>query len=102
MLAISVIAALRHAIAGFGAAALEPRLTIPCTPEAILRAIEDMRTRARESIASAANHCASQQRSRGSVLFRGDEILLEVGHPRLAEQILVEEEVCRCTCGSHG
>ena len=54
MLAISVIAALRHAIAGFGAAALEPRLTIPCTPEAILRAIEDMRTRARESITSAA------------------------------------------------
>ena len=54
MLAISVIGALRHAIASFGAAALEPRLAIPCTPEAILRAIEDMRTRAREQIVSAA------------------------------------------------
>jgi len=45
MLAISVVAALRHAIAGFGSAGLEPRLAIPCTPEAILRAIEDMRAR---------------------------------------------------------
>ena len=47
MLAISVVAALRHAIAGFGEARLEPRLAIPCTPEAILRAIEDIRARAR-------------------------------------------------------
>ena len=46
MLAISVVAALRHAIAGFGSAGLEPRLAIPCTPEAILRGIEDMRARA--------------------------------------------------------
>jgi len=54
MLAISVIAALRHAIAGFGAAGGEPRLAIPCTPEAILRAIEDMRARVRAPLVSAA------------------------------------------------
>ena len=69
MLAISVVAALRHAIAGFGSglgaglgsglgaglgAGLEPQLAIPCTPEAILRGIEDMRTRARAQIISAA------------------------------------------------
>ncbi len=54
MLAISVIPALRHAIAGFGEAGLEPRLTLPCTPEAILRAIEDIRARARAAQVSAA------------------------------------------------
>ncbi len=47
MLAISGIAALRHAVAGFGARGLEPRLAIPCTPEAILRAIEDARASVR-------------------------------------------------------
>jgi xanthine dehydrogenase molybdopterin binding subunit len=54
MLAISVIAALRHAIAAFGETKVEPRLAIPCTPEAILRAIEDMRARARATLVSAA------------------------------------------------
>ncbi len=50
MLALSVVAALRHAIAGFGAGEVE--LAIPCTPEAILRAVE--RQRQRRAIADAA------------------------------------------------
>jgi len=42
MLAIGVVHALRHAIAGFGARQVELRL--PATPEAILRAVEDQRS----------------------------------------------------------
>jgi xanthine dehydrogenase large subunit len=47
MLALSVVAALRHAIAAFGEPGQPVNLAIPCTPEAILRAIEDAKTRAR-------------------------------------------------------
>ncbi|MBA3549703.1 MAG: xanthine dehydrogenase molybdopterin binding subunit [Nannocystis sp.] len=54
MLAISVIAALRHAIAGFGEVGVAPRLAIPCTPEAILRAIEEVCAPARATLVSAA------------------------------------------------
>jgi xanthine dehydrogenase molybdopterin binding subunit len=54
MLAISVIPALRHAIAAFGEPGLELRLSLPSTPEAILRAIEDLRGRARTTLVSAA------------------------------------------------
>ncbi len=54
MLAISVVAALRHAVAAFGESHSEPRLEIPCTPEAILRAIEDMRARVRSELTHAA------------------------------------------------
>ena len=54
MLSLSVVAALRHAIAAFGEVGQEPHLAIPCTPEAILRAIEDLRGRARAQLVSAA------------------------------------------------
>ncbi len=54
MLAISVIPALRHAIAAFAEPGLELRLALPCTPEAILRAIEDLRGIARAALVSAA------------------------------------------------
>jgi xanthine dehydrogenase large subunit len=47
MLALSVVAALRHAIAAFGEPGQPVNLAIPCTPEAILRAVEDAKTRAR-------------------------------------------------------
>ncbi len=47
MLALSVVAALRHAIAAFGEPGQSINLAIPCTPEAILRAVEDTKTRAR-------------------------------------------------------
>jgi xanthine dehydrogenase large subunit len=45
MLAISVVSALRHVIASFGARGQEVELKVPCTPEAVLRAIEDIRSR---------------------------------------------------------
>lgn len=45
MLALSVVAALRHAVAGFGERGLAVNLAMPCTPEAILRAVLDIRTR---------------------------------------------------------
>ena len=44
MLAIGVVTALRHAIGGFGTGETEIHLGIPCTPEAILRAIEAVRS----------------------------------------------------------
>jgi xanthine dehydrogenase large subunit len=44
MLAIGVVTALRHAIAAFGAGEVE--LSLPATPEAILRAVEHQRVRA--------------------------------------------------------
>jgi len=47
MLALSVVSALRHAIAAFGEPRQVVELAMPCTPEAILRSVEDMRTRAR-------------------------------------------------------
>ena len=47
MLALSVVSALRHAVAAFGEPGLPVNLAIPCTPEAILRAVEDMRARVR-------------------------------------------------------
>ncbi len=45
MLAIGVVTALRHAVAGFGPASREVELAAPCTPEALLRAVERQRTR---------------------------------------------------------
>jgi xanthine dehydrogenase large subunit len=52
MLAIGIVSALRHAIASFGSPREEVRLAIPATPESILRAIEDVRTRAAPDAAS--------------------------------------------------
>jgi xanthine dehydrogenase large subunit len=43
MLALSVVAALRHAVSAFGPAGREVQLAIPCTPEAILAAVEAAR-----------------------------------------------------------
>ncbi len=40
MLALSAVAALRHAIAAFGPKGREVKLAMPCTPEAVLTAIE--------------------------------------------------------------
>ncbi|MCB9566694.1 MAG: xanthine dehydrogenase molybdopterin binding subunit [Myxococcales bacterium] len=48
MLAIGVVTALRQAIATWGRPGQEVELAIPCTPEAILRAIEGSRSRAAE------------------------------------------------------
>ena len=45
MLAIAVVTALRHAIGAFGAPGEVVDLTPPCTPETILRAIVDQRSR---------------------------------------------------------
>ena len=50
MLALSVVSALRHAIAAFGEPRQVVELAMPCTPEAILRSVEDMRTRARAQL----------------------------------------------------
>ena len=47
MLAIGVVTALRHAIAGFGPPRTEVTLASPATPEAILRAVESARSAAR-------------------------------------------------------
>jgi xanthine dehydrogenase large subunit len=44
MLAIGVVTALRHAIAGFGPPRTEVPLASPATPEAILRAVESVRS----------------------------------------------------------
>jgi xanthine dehydrogenase large subunit len=46
MLAISAVTALRHAISAFGPPGYEVDLAPPCTPEAILRAIEIQRSHA--------------------------------------------------------
>jgi xanthine dehydrogenase large subunit len=43
MLAISLVTALRHAIGAFGPAEHDLELTMPCTPEAILRSVEGAR-----------------------------------------------------------
>jgi xanthine dehydrogenase large subunit len=43
MLAISAVTALRHAIASFSDAGAEVQLHIPCTPEAVLRAVMNSR-----------------------------------------------------------
>ena len=43
MLALSAVAALRHAVAAFGRPGAEVELSMPCTPEAILRAVERSR-----------------------------------------------------------
>ncbi len=57
MLGIAVVTALRHAIAAYGhdigAHAIEVELALPATPEAILRAIENQKQRAREMQAAA-------------------------------------------------
>jgi xanthine dehydrogenase large subunit len=47
MLALSAVVALRHAVAAFGEPGLDVNLAMPCTPEALLRAVEDTRARAR-------------------------------------------------------
>jgi xanthine dehydrogenase molybdopterin-binding subunit B len=47
MLGIAVVTALRGAVAAFGARGLEVDLRLPCTPEAILRAITSQRERSR-------------------------------------------------------
>ena len=46
MLAIAVLNALRHAVSSFAEGHHEVRLDPPCTPEAILRSIEELRGRA--------------------------------------------------------
>ncbi len=46
MLAISVWLAIRDAIAGVADHRLSPRLDAPATPERVLAAIDDIRTRA--------------------------------------------------------
>ena len=43
MLAISVVSALRHAVSAFGKPGTEVSLKIPCTPEAVLMAVEAAR-----------------------------------------------------------
>lgn len=43
MLGLSVVAALRHAVSGFGPEGREVALSIPCTPEAILNAVQAAR-----------------------------------------------------------
>lgn len=43
MLAISAVTALRHAVGAFGARGREVELSYPCTPEAVLRAVEAAR-----------------------------------------------------------
>ncbi|MEW5740220.1 MAG: xanthine dehydrogenase molybdopterin binding subunit [Myxococcota bacterium] len=43
MLALSAVAALRHAVAAFGPKGREVQLAIPCTPEAVLFAVERQR-----------------------------------------------------------
>lgn len=45
MLALSVVAALRHAISAYAPSGREVELAMPCTPEAILRAIDTARSR---------------------------------------------------------
>jgi xanthine dehydrogenase large subunit len=45
MLAISVVSALRHAVSAFGVRGEEVDLRVPCTPEAVLRAVEGARAR---------------------------------------------------------
>ena len=52
MLALAVVAALRHAVSGFGAG--EVQLAMPCTPEAILRAVARQREQATRRAADAA------------------------------------------------
>lgn len=52
MLALAVVAALRHAVAGFGAG--EVQLAMPCTPEAILRAVARQRAHTATRTANAA------------------------------------------------
>lgn len=46
MLAIGVVTALRHAIGAFGEGGREVELSLPATPEAILRAVEEQRASA--------------------------------------------------------
>jgi len=45
MLAISVVTALRHAVASFGPPGMEVDLALPATAEALLRAVEEIRAR---------------------------------------------------------
>ena len=45
MLAISVVSALRHAVASFGPPRREVQLKVPCTPEAVLWAVEATRAK---------------------------------------------------------
>jgi len=45
MLALSAVAALRHAVGAFGPRGREVQLAIPCTPEAVLFAVEKQRAR---------------------------------------------------------
>lgn len=40
MLALSAVAALRHAVSSFGAPGVPVELAMPCTPEAVLNAVE--------------------------------------------------------------
>ncbi len=45
MLALSVVAALRHAVSAFGPAKTEVELAMPCTPEALLFAVEHAKSK---------------------------------------------------------
>ncbi|MBS1150810.1 MAG: Xanthine dehydrogenase, molybdenum binding subunit, partial [Myxococcaceae bacterium] len=47
MLALSAVAALRHAVSAFAPAGAQVELAIPCTPEAVLMAVEAARKLAR-------------------------------------------------------
>jgi xanthine dehydrogenase large subunit len=49
MLAIAVLSALRHAISSFVDGTHEVKLDPPCTPEALLRSIEELRSRATQA-----------------------------------------------------
>ncbi len=51
MLAICVVSALRHAVSAFGPPRTEVELRLPCTPEAILRAVETARSGLRHDAA---------------------------------------------------
>jgi xanthine dehydrogenase large subunit len=54
MLAISVLHAIRDAVAAVGDYRLSPRLNAPATPEEVLRAVDDLRARAAQRGAKAA------------------------------------------------
>ena len=47
MLALGAVTALRHAISSFAAPGQDVELGVPCTPEAVLRAVEETQARAR-------------------------------------------------------
>ncbi len=55
MLAIAAVTALRHAISSFAAPGQEVELSMPCTPEAVLRSIEATKERAAAALSERAS-----------------------------------------------